>query len=188
MTETPPASLDVPAARELLADDRALLVDVRTPGEFGAVHVPGSYNVPLDRLRAHAAELSTADPIVLLCASGDRAEQARGLIAGTAERATAVAGGLQAWERAGAPVVRSAGTWSMERQVRFTAGLLVLCGVLGSLVAVPLRWVAGFVGAGLTFSGITNTCGMARVLSLLPHNRSRPDDTRALLTRLSTAD
>lgn len=186
MTETLPSSLDVSAARGVLEDEnRALLVDVRTPGEFGAVHAPGSYNVPLDQVRAHAGELSTEDRVVLLCASGGRAEQARELIAGSAPRAVVVTGGIQAWEREGAPVVRGSGTWSMERQVRFTAGMLVLSGVLGSLFRSPLRWIAGFVGAGLTFSGLTNTCGMARVLALLPHNRSRPDDTRALLAHLS---
>lgn len=186
MTETLPASLDVTAARGVLEDEnRSLLVDVRTPGEFGTAHVPGSYNVPLDQVRVHAGELSTEDPVVLLCASGDRAEQAREVVAGGAPRAVVVTGGIQAWEREGGPVVRGSGTWSMERQVRFTAGMLVLAGVLGSLFKSPLRWIAGFVGAGLTFSGLTNTCGMARVLSLLPHNRSRPDDTRALLARLS---
>lgn len=185
MTETLSTALEVPAARELLNDaHRSWLVDVRTPGEFAAAHVPGSYNVPLDQVRAHAAQLSTEDPIVLLCASGDRAEQARTVLT-SAPNAAVVRGGIAAWEREGAPVSRGSGTWSMERQVRFTAGLLVLLGVLGSLFRSPLRWVAGFIGAGLTFSGVTNTCGMARVLSLLPHNRSRPDDTQGLLADLS---
>lgn len=186
MTETIPAASDVADARELLRGQAgSRLVDVRTSGEYGAVHVPGSYNVPLDRLRAHAGELSTTDPIVLLCASGDRAEQARAAIAGTAPRATVVRGGITAWEREGGPVEHGSGVWAMERQVRLVAGLLVLVGVVASTAYEPLKWVAGFVGAGLTFAAVSNTCAMARLLSLLPHNRSRSDDTTALLAELS---
>lgn len=186
MTETIPAALDVAEARELLsAEGDSWLVDVRTPGEYGAVHVPGSYNVPLDKLRAHASELSTEEPFVLLCASGQRAEQARAAITESAPRATVVSGGIAAWERDGGPVKRGSGVWAMERQVRLVAGLLVLLGVVASTAYEPLKWIAGFVGAGLTFAAVSNTCAMARLLALLPHNRSRPDDTQALLAHVS---
>jgi hypothetical protein len=75
--------------------------------------------------------------------------------------------------RAGLPLVRSAKTrWSLERQVRSGAGLLVLTGV-GLGVAVSAWWylLAGFVGAGLTFAGATDICGMGMLLGKMPWNR-----------------
>ncbi|WP_019855540.1 rhodanese-like domain-containing protein [Actinopolyspora mortivallis] len=168
--------LDTPEARALLDDNPTVrVVDVRTPGEFTAVRVPGSYNVPLRLLREHAEDLRVEhrDPVLLVCSSGERAEQARGLLEGTGlERLAVLRGGVNSWREHGAPLRRSSGGWEMERQVRLVAGSLVLVGVLGSLVHRPMKWVAGFVGAGLTFAALSDTCPMARLLALLPHNRT----------------
>ncbi|MEU6998087.1 rhodanese-like domain-containing protein [Nonomuraea sp. NPDC046570] len=157
------------------AEPRTRLIDVRTPGEFSAAHIPGSANVPLDLLRANAAGLQAAhdDHVVLVCRSGVRARDAR-LIAEAAglERVSVLEGGVSAWERDGAPLRRGRGTWAMERQVRMVAGALVLAGVAGSAAWEPLKWVAGAVGAGLAFSALTDTCAMARALSVLPWNRT----------------
>lgn len=81
---------------------------------------------------------------------------------------------------------RGRGTWAMERQVRLTAGLLVLTGTVASAAYEPLKWVAGFVGAGLTFAAVTNTCAMSRVLELLPHNRSSSVEHEAALRALTS--
>ncbi|MGW6405429.1 YgaP family membrane protein, partial [Streptomyces sp. NPDC055134] len=61
--------------------------------------------------------------------------------------------------------------WPMDRQVRLAAGSLVLAGVVAGLAWTPAHWLSGVVGAGLVFSGVTNTCGMAAALAKLPHNR-----------------
>ena len=59
------------------------------------------------------------------------------------------------------------------RQVQIAAGLLVLLGVLGGLFLTPaLFGLAGFVGAGLTFAGLSGFCGMARLLAVMPWNRA----------------
>ncbi|GLZ54074.1 hypothetical protein Acsp07_36910 [Actinomycetospora sp. NBRC 106378] len=90
-------------------------------------------------------------------------------------------GGVTAREQAGHDVHGSAGAWSMERQVRLTAASLVLAGVIGRLRYRPAVALAGAIGAGLTFSAVTDTCGMARVLTLLPHNRrGAPDPDKAI--------
>ncbi|WP_327084923.1 rhodanese-like domain-containing protein [Nonomuraea sp. NBC_01738] len=151
------------------------LIDVRSPGEFAAAHIPGSANVPLDLLRGRAAELRAGheDQVVLVCRSGVRAKDAQRIAeaAGLA-RVSVLDGGVTAWESAGAPVRRGRGTWAMERQVRMVAGTLVLAGVVASTAWEPLKWVAGAIGAGLAFSALTDTCAMARALSFLPWNRS----------------
>jgi hypothetical protein len=62
--------------------------------------------------------------------------------------------------------------WSLERQVRFTAGLLVLAGVaLGIIVHPYLFAISAFVGAGLAFSAATDTCAMGMALARMPWNR-----------------
>jgi rhodanese-related sulfurtransferase len=150
------------------------VVDVRSPGEFAGVHIDGSCNLPLDVVRKRAGEIVAAvpGPFALLCGSGPRAEEAaRVLTSHGAPDVRILDGGIQAWEAGGGEVVRGAGTWAMDRQVRLVAGSLVLAGVLTSVVVPKAKWLAAGIGAGLTFSAITNTCAMARVLGLLPHNR-----------------
>lgn len=74
----------------------------------------------------------------------------------------------------------------MERQVRLVAGMAVVLGIVSSIAYEPLKWIAGLVGAGLTFAAITNTCAMSRVLGLLPHNRTRSADPETLLRALTS--
>ncbi|WP_046470490.1 rhodanese-like domain-containing protein [Allosalinactinospora lopnorensis] len=170
------------------ADPRVRLIDVRTPREFAAAHIPGSSNVPIELLREHRRELSAehADPVVLVCRSGTRAEQARQLLAASGlGRIHVLQGGISDWESAGAPLKRGRGTWAMERQVRLAAGAIVLLTVVASLAFAPLKWIAAFVGAGLIFAAVTDTCAMARVLSLLPWNRVRQCDAPATLSALT---
>ncbi|MDA2803610.1 rhodanese-like domain-containing protein [Nocardiopsis suaedae] len=184
-----PVSLTVDEARALKTNDpRARLIDVRTPGEFASLHIPGSYNVPLNLLREHRADLAAdhSDPVVLVCRSGMRAEEARKLVdAAGLTGISVLQGGVTAWQAAGAPVEKGRGTWSMERQVRFTAGAIVLASVLAGLAFPPLTWIAAFIGAGLVFAAVTDTCAMARVLGLLPWNRAASCDAGAMLTALT---
>ncbi|GAA3993186.1 rhodanese-like domain-containing protein [Thermobifida alba] len=186
------ASLTPEQVRELQErNPRTRVIDVRTPGEFAGMHIPGSYNVPLDLLREHRRELSAEhdDPVVLVCRSGMRADQARALVEGSGlERISVLRGGISEWERTGAPLNRGAGgRWAMERQVRLVAGSIVLASVAASAVFGPLKWVAAAVGAGLTFAAVTDSCLMARLLALLPYNRADSCDAPAMLTALTDA-
>lgn len=155
------------------------LIDVRTPAEFREVHVPFARNVPLDRLEPStlAAERHDTDqPLYVICRSGSRARQAcEKLTAAGFTGAVSVEGGTQAWEQAGFPVVRGERTISLERQVRIAAGLLVLIGsALGAFVSPWWIALAAFVGAGLVFAGVTDTCGMGLLLARMPWNQVRP--------------
>lgn len=189
MPETIPTTIDTAQVRSLVHHNpRARLIDVRNPAEFTATHIPGSCNVPLEVLRAQQGMLTAEhdDPIVLVCGSGMRAESARALLHEAGLRQLHVLrGGVTAWQQHDAPVNTGSGPWAMERQVRLTAGLLVLTGVLGSTVYRPLKWLAGFVGGGLTFAGLSDTCAMSRLLALLPHNRAGGGDPAATLTAIT---
>lgn len=150
------------------------LVDVRENSEVSAVRVDGALNLPLSRLKSLAGRIDRRRPVFLLCRSGARAAQAASqLRALGVEDVRVVEGGLDAWTAAGKPVVRATSrVWSMERQVRFTAGSLVAAGTAAGLLFDPRFFVLpAFVGAGLVFSAVTDTCTMALVLGRLPWNR-----------------
>jgi rhodanese-related sulfurtransferase len=155
--------------------DPAELIDVRTPVEFREVHVTIARNIPLTELDAKkiAATRSNEKTLYVICKSGGRGRQAcEQLIAAGHSNIVNVDGGTQAWDAAGLPVIRGKKAMSLERQVRIAAGSLVLAGAVLSQLVHPW-WIglSGFVGAGLIFAGITDTCGMGMMLARMPWNR-----------------
>ena len=150
------------------------LLDVRTGGEYENGHIAGAYNVPLDQLHEHAAELRAATgAVVLICQSGRRAGQAEALLqqAGMGN-VHVLDGGMQAWISQGGAVRRVRARVSLERQVRMVAGAIVAAGSLAALVFSPLAAVVPLlVGSGLVFAGATDTCAMGMLLAKLPYNR-----------------
>lgn len=183
-----PGVIDGSQLRRLIADDPLVRVlDVRTGGEFDSVHIPGSYNVPLDTLAEHAHDLARSDhPVVLVCKSGARADRAHGTLTGAGkQRLHLLDGGLDAWLETGGEVVRGASeTWAMDRQVRLVAGSVALAAILTSIALPKAKWVAALVAGGLTFSAVTNTCAMANVLGKLPYNRGRGCDVDTVLREM----
>ncbi|MCW2585555.1 MAG: putative Rhodanese-related sulfurtransferase [Frankiales bacterium] len=184
--------IDAATALAWTADPTAVTVlDVRSPAEFETAHLSGSHNVPLDLLGQHATELAASldRPVVLVCQSGVRATQAAQRLAGEGLTDLHVLeGGLPALAAAGGPIVRGRARWALERQVRLVAGSLVLLGALASLV-LPIALVLAIgIGAGLTFSALSNTCAMGAMLSKLPYNRGPAAPTaRQVLARLRPA-
>ncbi len=59
-----------------LAAGGAVLLDVRSPEEYSAEHLPNARNIPVDRIDARAGELSKDTPVVTYCKSGMRAHRA----------------------------------------------------------------------------------------------------------------
>ncbi|MEM6107135.1 rhodanese-like domain-containing protein [Mycobacterium sp. 050272] len=165
------------------------VIDVRTPAEFETSHIAGSYNVPLDVVDEHgpavAQRLDDDPDVVLVCRSGQRATKAQTLLrnAGLAS-GRVLQNGITDWERRGFAVDRGAPRWDLERQVRLVAGSVVLSSVVGSLAVPRLKWLAGAIGAGLTYAAISNTCAMATALSKLPYNRAATADAETIVARL----
>lgn len=190
MTTTVPHTdnVTVQQVRELVERDPMVrIIDVRTGGEFETVHIPGSFNIPLDTLDEHVRDLADLEhPVVLVCQSGARASKAHGTLTGAGKQHLhLLEGGIAAWESAGADVVRgSTERWAMDRQVRLVAGSLVLTGVLASVVVPKAKWLAGGVAGGLVFSAVSNTCAMATMLGKLPYNRADGCDIDAVLAEI----
>ena len=160
-----------------LAGQPIEVIDVRTPIEFREVHCSFARNVPLsdlDPARVMQSRTRPADePLFVICRSGSRGKQAcEKFHSAGFTNVINVEGGTQAWEQCGLAVQRGPRMISLERQVRIAAGFLVLVGtVLGFLVHPGFLGVAAFVGAGLIFAGVTDTCGMGLMLARMPWNR-----------------
>ncbi len=152
------------------------VIDVRTPVEFREVHLKIARNVPLDSLDPDVVmkERSVMDqPLYVICRSGNRGGVAcqKFLDAGYTNVVN-VEGGTEAWLEARFPVIRGKKAISLERQVRIAAGLLVLLGaVLGFFWNIYFIGLSAFVGAGLVFAGVTDTCGIGMVLAKMPWNQ-----------------
>lgn len=164
-------------ALRALSDD-VVVVDVRTPGEFEAVHLAHAVNIPLNEIAERADEIrqfqTDGKTVVLACRTAQRSHQAQEKLASRGVTdITILDGGIVAWEADGNPIVRDVIRWDLERQVRLVAGSIVFVSILVSVFFPPARFVAGFVGAGLVFAAVSNTCAMAHVLSRLPYNRPR---------------
>ncbi|WP_149547961.1 rhodanese-like domain-containing protein [Streptomyces marokkonensis] len=183
-----PATIDPAQAAESLST--YTVIDVRTPGEYAAGHLPGAHNIPLDHLHTALPALKTVaarGDLLMVCASGNRSATACAQLAAADIAATTLTGGTSAWAAQGHRVDRddtARSVWPMERQVRLAAGSLVVAGLALGTRYRPARWLSAAIGSGLVFSAVTDTCGMAAVLSKLPHNQPRTTDLDATLQAL----
>ena len=153
------------------------LIDVRTPVEYRELHVAAARNVPLHELDPVPLMQTRKDskdaPLYLICRSGSRGRQAcEKFHAAGFTNVINIDGGTLAWAECGLPVVRGKKAISLERQVRIAAGSLVVLGAsLGWLVHPVFIALSAFIGAGLVFAGITDTCGMGLLLARMPCNQ-----------------
>ncbi|MFI6985929.1 rhodanese-like domain-containing protein [Embleya sp. NPDC050154] len=170
--------------------DEYTVIDVRTPGEYAAGHLPGAHNIPLDHLHAALPALKSAaarSNLLIVCASGNRSTTACAELAAADIPATTLTGGTTAWAGEGHTLHRpenARAPWPMERQVRLAAGTLVVLGLAVGNRWRPARWLSAAIGGGLVFSAATNTCGMAAALAKLPHNQPRTTDLDAVMRAL----
>jgi rhodanese-related sulfurtransferase len=155
---------------------RPQMIDVRTPSEYASGHIPCTVNIPMDQFEARRKDLRLEDGVVLVCKAGSRAQIVAGWL-GAATPVRVLEGGTDAWANAGLELVVSAKTrWSLERQVRFGAGLMILTGTVLAALGVSWGiWLAMFAGAGLTFAGATDICMMGILLAKMPWNQGRAE-------------
>jgi rhodanese-related sulfurtransferase len=161
-------------ARQLVADG-ALLLDVREADEYARERIPQARNVSLAVLHNSPLPMNGARAVVFHCRSGARTSANASRLAAAAPGCDAylLEGGLDAWKRAGLPVLTDRKQpLEIMRQVQITAGALVLVGVVLGATLQPLFYaLAAMVGGGLMFSGISGTCAMASMLKRMPWNR-----------------
>lgn len=170
--------IDVRQLQSSLSDcgDIYQLIDVREFPEYSAARIEGAELVPLSELERRHHEIDRSKPTVVICRSGKRAGKAKEKLQSLGfSDVRNVTGGMNAWSSAGFNVEKDENAvWDLERQVRFTAGLFVLIGlILNYFVSPYFILLSGFIGAGLVFSALTNTCGMGMMLARLPWNKNK---------------
>ena len=150
-----------------------LLIDVRTPAEFAGLHAKGAVNHPMESMEINKLQFGKEDQIHIICQSGGRSMKVcQKMEAAGFSGVFNVEGGTSAWQIAGLPVVEGRKMMSLERQVRIAAGSLIMIGVaIGQFVHPGGFGFSAFVGAGLVFAGITDTCGMGMLIAKMPWNR-----------------
>lgn len=155
-----------------------IIIDVRTPSEFEEAHIPGSKNIPLTDLKSALPELrETAKhhELTLVCRTQNRVKLAYDqLVANGISHCRMLEGGVTQWIADGKPVIRGTRGFSLEQQVRLSAGMLIVCGViLSGLVSSWFLLLPAAAGIGLIHAGWTDSCLMGMLLTTLPFNRSK---------------
>ena len=152
------------------------VIDVRTPFEFREFHLDIAQNIPLDKLNPDAVVRERkgrkSEPLYIICRSGSRGLKAcQKFIDCGHKYVINIEGGTLAASKSGLPMVNGKKAVSLDRQVRIAAGLIVFLGVILSWqIHHGFLLIPGLIGLGLTFSGVTDTCGMATLLSKMPCN------------------
>jgi rhodanese-related sulfurtransferase len=166
-----------PTDAKRLLDRGAILVDIREADEHAREKLAGAHHLPLSKLDEAELALHEGKPVIFHCRSGARtqshARRLAGKVGGVCE-AFIIDGGLEAWKKAGLPVVTDRRQpIEVQRQVQIGAGSLAFLGTMLGLFVSPWFFVVpAFVGAGLIMAGVTGFCGMARVLMRAPWNRA----------------
>lgn len=158
-------------AQELLASG-ATLVDIRGADEYARERIAGAQRVDVAALQAG----QFVAPVIFHCRLGQRTKQQADKLRASVRADVAaylLDGGIEAWKRAGLPVIRDRGQpLEMQRQVHIAAGSLVVLGAaLGAGVSPWFYWLCALVGGGLIFAGVSGFCGMALLLAKMPWNR-----------------
>jgi rhodanese-related sulfurtransferase len=98
-------SQDAFVALPASGDEAPFVLDVRTPEEYVAGHVPGAVNIPYDQVGARLAEVPKDKPVVLYCRSGRRAVMASEVLAANGyTRLQHLEGDIVAWQEQQRPV------------------------------------------------------------------------------------
>lgn len=167
-------TIDATEARRLMEDKGAVLVDIREPLEHARESIPGAKSMPLSRYEGGCFGAGNP-PVIFHCQGGNRtAANENRLAACGAREIYVLEGGIGGWKKAGFPTLLDRSKpIEVMRQVQIAAGSLVLLGLFLAIAVSPwFATISAFVGAGLMLAGISGWCGMAKLLALMPWNRT----------------
>jgi rhodanese-related sulfurtransferase len=143
-----------PEEAKRLIDEGATLIDIRGADERAQEHIPGSRHGPLEQMTNFAG---VGAPIIFHCRSGMRTTMNAARLKEAAPcEAFVLSGGIDAWKRAGLPVITADGKpVDPSRQIMIAGGGLVLLGVALGLFVAPVSYgLAALAAAGLVIGGV----------------------------------
>jgi len=151
------------------------VIDVRTPGEYKSIHIEGAVNYPLDQIKLSVMDehFKDGETVFVICSSGNRSTMACKKLAQINKiKVVNIKGGTQAWHEKGYPVIEGRGSIAIDRQVQIVSGSVIfISALLGLIIHKNYLYITLFVGGGLIFAGVSNTCYLTRILGLMPWNR-----------------
>lgn len=157
-----------------LKNEDIQLIDVREYAEYAGGRIEEAKLLPLGEIEERHTGLDKSKPIYVICRTGKRVSEAQNKLQNLGyENVTNVKGGFEAWKKEGLPFKKDEkAPWALERQVRFVAGSLVLIGFILSILVHPyLIGISVFIGAGLFYSAISDSCMMGMMLMEMPWNQ-----------------
>ena len=169
------SAISASALRQRLDNGDAVVVDVRTTGEFASGHIARSINVPMDEIEARLEDIPTGGKVVLICQTWQRSKMTYDRLKGRLDKVVCLDGGIDSWTRSGQPVVRSVRTsMALDRQAQIGASVIILASVgLGAFVSPYWFYLALVPGVGLMLAGTARFCLMGTILAAMPWNKSR---------------
>lgn len=169
-------------AKKSLDENKGIIIDVREPIEISACSISKSIEAPLSQGAVLESLSDENIDIIVMCQSGSRSKRACKLIEKQHPnyKVYILSGGINAWEAAGLPVnKKKTSILSLERQVQLTVGTFIfVTAMLGYFFAPVFTLFSAFLGAGLIFSGLSGTCGLAIILAKMPWNKLPEDQAR----------
>lgn len=161
--------------KEKMAQNSVVLIDVREPFEHHEQFIPGAVHIPLGEIHPNKLPSGANISYVMQCRSGKRSAQAcTKLLTDNPDLSIYnLEGGITAWHELGFETQsKKTGVISIERQTQIATGALTFAGVaLGFLINSNFFFLAGFIGLGLIFAGISGTCTLGRILATMPWNK-----------------
>ncbi|MCC7408727.1 MAG: rhodanese-like domain-containing protein [Phycisphaeraceae bacterium] len=159
-----------------LDQGQVVLIDVREPFEHASVRIARDKLVPLTGFQTAEVPNEPSKKLVLYCKAGIRSVRAAELmLAAGRPEAYSLTGGIEAWKKAGLPVVQSAGgpRLDAQRQVFVIVSLMILTGLaLGLKVNAWWLILPAMAGGGLMLAGLTGFCPMLLLVRAMPWNRA----------------
>jgi len=157
-------------------NENTVIIDVREPDEYAKEHIEGSINIPLAKLQSFDFSPYQNATLIFHCKLGSRTKQAAHILANIpCKQAYCLDGGIEQWKQMGLPTqVNLKAPLELMRQVQIIVGLIILIGLgLAYVISSYFLLLPLFAGIGLLIAGFTGFCGMAKLLMMLPYNKSR---------------
>ncbi|MDY3330765.1 MAG: rhodanese family protein [Pelistega sp.] len=156
----------------------AKLIDIRAIDEYRREYIPAAIHCTITDLQTHGlpTQAQSCECLIFHCAGGIRTREALPTLQQLYpnKQIYLLENGIQGWKQAGlATTLNPKQPLPLMRQVQIAAGALALSGTLaGAFIHPNFYFIPGFVGTGLMVAGITGFCGMARLLAIMPWNKS----------------
>ena len=168
-------NVDAKTLKQWLSDGEAIVIDVRESAEHTANNIPEASLCPLGELDKKKSNFPKNKKIVMHCKTGKRGSLACQKLLEIYPELDVynLQGGIEAWEIAGFTTKKSK-SWilPLDQQVQLTIGILLIMGsVLAYYVSPLFNLLTGFLGGGLTFAGLSGSCGMAKLIAKMPWNK-----------------